>query len=88
MEREFLRYGLPHLRVLTGFLEILGGAGLLIGLWWGPSLWVSSAGLSLLMLCGLITRISIGDPIRLWLPALLLLLLNAYLFVDSLRKRE
>lgn len=87
MEREFLRYGLPHLRVLTGWLEILGGVGLLIGLWWMPSFWISSAGLSLLMLCGFVTRISIGDPVPLWMPALLLLLLNAYLFADSLRKQ-
>lgn len=87
MEREFQRYGLSCLRVLTGWLEILGGVGLVIGLWWLPSLWLSSGGLSLLMLCGLFTRFSIGDPVHLWLPAALLFSLNAYLFVDSLRNR-
>lgn len=88
MEREFLRYGLPRLRVLTGSLEILGGVGLIVGSWWIPALWMSSAGLSLLMLCGLYTRHSIGDPVRAWLPALVLFLVNAYLFVDSVRRHE
>ncbi len=87
MEREFVRYGLPRLRVLTGCLELLGGVGLIVGLWFPLSFWVSTGGLSLLMLCGVYTRFSIGDPIHMWFPALLLLGLNAYLFVDSLRNR-
>jgi len=88
MEREFARYGLPRLRVLTGWLEILGGVGLIVGLWWEPVFYLSSGGLALLMLCGLITRLSIGDPLQLCLPAFLLLLLNAHLLVDALRSRE
>jgi len=88
MEREFLRYGLPQLRVITGWLEILAAVGLIVGLWWPLSFWISSGGLSLLMLCGLYTRLSIGDPLHLWLPAFLLLVLNAYLLVHSLRNRE
>ena len=88
MEREFLRYGLVRLRVLTGWLEILGGVGLVVGLSWTPSFLISSGGLSLLMLCGLFTRFRVGDPFHLWLPALLLMLLNVYLLVDSLRNRE
>lgn len=88
MEREFLRYGMPQLRVITGWLEILGGAGLVVGLWWAPGFWISSGGLSLLMLCGLFTRYSIGDPLHMWLPAFLLLALNVYLLDDSLRRRE
>ena len=88
MEREFLRYGLANMRVLTAWLEILGGVGLVVGLWWPLAFWVSSGGLSILMLCGLYTRFRVGDPIHLWVPALLLLILNTYLFVDSLRKQD
>ncbi len=87
MEREFLRYGLVQLRVITGWLELLGGVGLIFGLWWMPGFLISSGGLSLLMLCGLFTRLRIGDPFHLWLPALLLMLINTYLLVDSLRNR-
>jgi len=32
MEREFTRFGLANLRVVTGGLELLGGLGLLMGL--------------------------------------------------------
>ncbi|MBL8858789.1 MAG: DoxX family protein [Planctomycetes bacterium] len=87
MEREFLRYGLPNLRVLTGWLEILGGMGLVVGLWWPPGFRLSSGGLALLMVCAVITRIRIGDPLPWSLPAIILLLLNAALFFDSLRTR-
>ncbi|HUU94439.1 MAG TPA: hypothetical protein VM487_01770, partial [Phycisphaerae bacterium] len=34
MRSEFVRFGLNRFRLLTGVLEVLGGAGLLIGLAW------------------------------------------------------
>ncbi len=87
MEREFARYGLRDLRMVTGWLELLGGLGLFIGLWWPLAFWISTGGLALLMACGLFTRLRMRDPFLLLLPALLLLLLNTYLLVDSLRGR-
>ena len=85
MQSEFKRFGLERLRTLTGFLEVLGGVGLLVGLEWPLALWVSSGGLSLLMMAGLGVRIKIGDGLLLSLPALALLILNAYILLESLK---
>ena len=85
MKSEFTRFGLGRFRTLIGTLELLGGMGLLVGLRWPPSLWISSGGLSLLMLCGLGVRIRIGDGFARSLPALLLMIVNAYIFIESLR---
>ena len=85
MEREFTRFGLAHLRVLTGSLELLGGLGLLVGLRWPPALWLSSGGLALLMLCGVGVRLGVSDGLVQILPALALMLLNSYILVVALR---
>ncbi len=84
MKSEFIRFGVGRFRTLIGTLELLGGMGLLVGLRWPPSLWISSAGLSLLMLCGLGVRIRIGDGFVRSLPALVLMIVNAYIFIESL----
>jgi uncharacterized membrane protein YphA (DoxX/SURF4 family) len=84
MPGEFARYGLAHLRVLTGVLEVLAGIGLIVGLWWPLALRVSSAGLALLMLCALVARIRVRDTVQLWVPALTLLVVNAWILLDSL----
>jgi len=83
MEREFTRFGLAHLRVLTASLELLGGVGLLVGLRWPPALWLSSGGLTILMLCGVAVRIGVADGLLLTLPALVLMLLNLYILVAA-----
>lgn len=83
MQSEFKRFGLERLRTLTGLLEVLGGVGLLVGLKWLLALWVSSGGLSLLMMAGLGVRIKIGDGWLLSLPALTLMILNAYILLES-----
>lgn len=85
MQSEFKRFGLEQFRTLTGLLEVLGGVGLLVGLKWPPALWLASGGLSLLMLAGLVVRIRIGDGLLLCLPALALMLLNAYILLESLK---
>lgn len=85
MEREFTRFGLAHLRVFIGSLEILGGIGLLVGLAWTPALWLASGGLGLLMLCGVVVRVSVSDSLVQMLPALGLMVVNAYIFVAAQR---
>lgn len=87
MQREFERYGLAHLRALTGILEILGGAGLLVGLWWPLALRVSAGGLAALMVFALIARYRVNDAAILWIPAFALLLVNAFILISSLRER-
>jgi len=79
MKSEFLRYGLAKYGMLTAVLEIFGAIGLLLGLRMNILLLISSAGLALLMLLGLIVRIRIKDSFRASFPALFFLLLNAYI---------
>jgi uncharacterized membrane protein YphA (DoxX/SURF4 family) len=84
MEVEFERYRLARFRRLVGFLEFGGGLGQLIGLY-SPTLAIlSSGGLALLMLCGIWARQRIQDPWYLFLPAIILFLVNAALFIQTI----
>lgn len=83
MAREFTRFGLARFRVLVGALEVLGGAGLLLGLWSLPLLAASAAGLALLMALGVGVRIRLRDGVLLTLPALVLFVVNGYLAVQA-----
>ena len=78
MKVEFERYGLARYRSLVGALECLGALGLLVGYFNRPVLVMAAAGLSLTMLLGIATRIRIGDSLALTLPAIVLLILNAF----------
>lgn len=79
MVAEFTRYGLLKFRTLTGVLEVLGGLGSLIGLYYKPLLILSAAGLTLLMLMGVIIRLRIKDPYLFILPAFILMIINGVL---------
>lgn len=81
MKAEFKRFGLERLGTVTAYLELLGGVGLLIGLYNYKLSIISSGGLVLLMFCGIIVRIKIRDSFLLTLPALLYFLLNLYIFL-------
>lgn len=76
---EFERYGLRKFRVLTGTLEVSGALGQLVGFMIPQLLTVSSLGLAMLMICGIVTRIRIRDPWFSFLPALILLIVNVFL---------
>ena len=80
MKKEFVRFQLEKFTALVGCLEILGGLGLLIGIFFIPLLLFSSIGLSILMLLGVLTRIRLKDNFTLILPAFFFLILNGYLF--------
>ncbi len=81
MQREFERFGLARYRTLTGVLEVLGGAGLLGGFVWAPAWWIASGGLCLLMVCGVAVRLRLRDGLLATLPALVLMLVNGYIFL-------
>lgn len=69
MVAEFKRYRLSRFRRLTGRLQILGAAGLVVGLllpWVGG---LAAAGISLQMACGLGVRVKVGDSWLQCLPA-------------------
>ncbi|MEM9514682.1 MAG: DoxX family protein [Actinomycetota bacterium] len=79
LEAEFVRYGIPDLRLLVGVLEILGAIGVLVGLAIPQVGAAAAAGLAALMLLGLAVRARLRDPLRQMLPAALLAGLNGVL---------
>jgi len=86
MQQEFERWRLGSFRLFVGTLEILGGIGLLVGAKLPFILTVSSAGLCLLMLCGLGVRLKNRDGILPSMPAALLMLVNGYIFLKSIAR--
>ncbi len=83
MVEEFERFGLARFRVLTGTLELFGGAGLLLGLFHLPLLCLAAVGLALLMLLGVGVRVRMRDGVLLTMPALLLLVINSWIAVEA-----
>ena len=79
MKNEFERFKLKKYGVFIIILEILGAIGLLAGLIFTPLLIVSSGGLAVLMLLGLITRIKSNDNFLVSSPAIFYLILNSYI---------
>lgn len=80
MKKEFKRFGLEKIGLTTVLLEIIGALGLLVGLKFSFFLVISSLGLALLMLAGLIVRIKLKDSIWISLPAYFYMMLNTYIF--------
>ena len=76
---EFERYGMPAVRQLVGILEILGGTAVILGLAIAPLGALAAAGLTALMVLGLIVRLRVHDAPRLMVPAASLGALNAVL---------
>ena len=78
---EFERYGVPAVRRLVGVLEVAGGTAVVLGLVVAPLGAAAAAGLTTLMVLGLIIRIRIHDAPRLMVPAASLGALNAVIVV-------
>jgi len=85
MRVEFERYGLPQLRRLIGVLQVLAAIGLLVGLRWRPALTISSGGLMLMMIAALAVRVRIRDGIVQSLPAVLLMVVNGIILIESFK---
>ncbi len=85
MKNEFKRFELENLGLFIILLELSASAGLIIGLIFKPILLISSFGLALLMLLGLLVRIKLKDNIWISLPALFYMLLNTYIFLASIK---
>ena len=84
MKKEFKRFGLEKIGLLTIILQFIGATGLIVGLKFNPILTISSLGLTLLMLSGLIVRIKLKDSIWISLPAFFYMGLNTYIFWASI----
>jgi uncharacterized membrane protein YphA (DoxX/SURF4 family) len=83
---EFERYGMPRVRVFVGSMQLLGAAGVAIGIFVTPLGAAAAGGLTLMMLLGLAARYKIHDGPRLMVPAGSLAVLNAtlvFLFVTQ-----
>ncbi len=80
MKTEFERFNLKKFGLFIIVLEILGALGLLLGLLFTPILLLSSGGLALLMLIGLITRIKLNDSFLVAFPAIFFMVLNTAIF--------
>lgn len=79
MKSEFIRFKLEGLGLLIILLQFLGALGLLVGMIFKPVLLISSGGLALLMLLGLLFRIKSKDSIWVSMPALFFMVLNYYI---------
>ncbi len=80
MVKEFERFGLIRFRKLTGSLEVLGAAGLILG-YFVPQVVVAAAGgLTVLMVLGVAVRCRAGDSLADTLAAFVMSLVNLYIF--------
>ena len=62
---NFRRFGYPRwFRIVTGSLEVLGGIGLLIGIWLPWLAALASAGLILVMLGAVVTEVRTREPLQ------------------------
>ncbi len=62
---NFRRFGYPQwFRIVTGSLEVLGGIGLLIGVWLPWLAALASAGLTLVMLGAFLTEVRSREPLQ------------------------
>lgn len=84
MKDEFKRFGLEIFGSYIAVIELLGAAGLLVGLKYHPVLILSSAGLALLMFFGVLVRIKMRDSFLLMLPALFYFICNVTILWNQL----
>lgn len=78
---EYDRYGMPRLRVFAGSMQLLGAAGLVVGLRFTAIGVAAAAGLTLMMVLGLVVRYRVHDAPRLMVPAGTLATINGVLLV-------
>ena len=84
MKSEFKRFNLEKLGLIIILFQFLGATGLLVGLVFHPVLIISSLGLFLQMLLGLIVRIKLKDSLWISLPAFFFMILNGYIFLNTI----
>ena len=87
MVAEFERYRLSRFRLLTGYLQILGAVGLLVGFFLIPVVGLMAAlGLSVQMLLGFGVRLRLGDSFLQCLPSFGFMLINAGLVLGFIHR--
>ncbi len=77
---DFRRFNLPDSqRILTGVLQLLGSAGLIVGLAVPVIGGLASGGLALMMLIAFIIRLKVGDGVIVSAPSLIFLVINTWI---------
>ena len=84
LRSEFKELKIDKLSTLVVCLELLGAFGLLIGFFYTPIMIVSSLGLSVLMLLGVLIRLRHRQPLKLTLQAFFFMLLNGFIFFETI----
>jgi hypothetical protein len=86
MKNEFKRFKLEKFGFTTAVFELLGGSGLIAGLFYTPLIILSSFGLTVLMFAGLIVRINVKDKFSDFFPVIFFIVLNSFIFFIALKK--
>lgn len=87
MVAEFERYRLARFREITGYLQILGAVGLLVGFLLIPAAGLMAAlGLSVQMLLGFGVRLRLRDSFLQCLPSFVFMLINAGLVLGFINR--
>ena len=83
MIQEFSRWGFGNLRILVASFQMLGGIGLLLGLYNIWLLCLVSFLLIFMMIYAVIIRIRVKDSFLMTLPAIIYALVNSVIFYIS-----
>jgi hypothetical protein len=84
---EFERYRLARFRLITGYLQILGACGLLVGFLLIPAVGLLAAlGLSVQMLLGFGVRLRLRDSFLQCLPSFGFMLINTGLVLGFINR--
>lgn len=83
-KNEFRRFGIEKSGFLIALLQLAGAIGLIVGFRVHAILLISSGGLAVLMLMGVVVRLKIKDSLVATSPAFLYMLLNAYIFYKTI----
>jgi uncharacterized membrane protein YphA (DoxX/SURF4 family) len=84
MKSEFERWGYLKHRFTIGTFQILGGLGLLLGLFLPVLLLISSLSLMLMMLVAILVRVGIKDELIKMLPATFYAIINGVILYISI----
>ena len=84
LKEEFATYGLPApMFYVVGGLKIACGALLLVGLAYAPVVLPAAAVVAVLMLGAVAMHLKVGDPVRKYVPAALMLAMSVAICVIS-----
>ena len=81
MQDEIDRWGFSRYKYALGICQLFGGFGLLLGLKWLVMAKISSFLISLMMMSALYVRIQIKDKVIRFIPAIVFLIINVYIFI-------